>query len=65
MKVPALHFAVKRRVESVCLEHDVFSCASFDVQQRQESYTVGDYMTPLNDLFVATKDTTIDEGGHW
>jgi len=29
--------------------------------QRQESFTVGDYMTPRDELFVATVNTTIDE----
>ncbi|XP_024377762.1 CBS domain-containing protein CBSX2, chloroplastic isoform X1 [Physcomitrium patens] len=29
--------------------------------QKQEPYTVGDYMTPVSDLYCATVNTTIDE----
>lgn len=32
------------------------------LQQKQESYTVGDYMTPVSELYCATVNTTIDEG---
>ena len=42
----------------------MYSCDWFAVQQRQESFTVGDYMTPRDELYVATINTTIDEGGH-
>jgi hypothetical protein len=39
----------------------------FDVQQRQDSSTVGDYISSPEEeeLFVANRNTTIDdEGGH-
>jgi hypothetical protein len=32
------------------------------VQQKQDSYTVGDYMTSVADLYCAKESTTIDEG---
>ena len=32
------------------------------MQQKQDSYTVGDYMTSVSDLYCAKEDTTIDEG---
>lgn len=63
MKVPALHFQLSA-LWNLSVWSMIISCESFDVQQRQESFTVGDYMTPRDELFVATVNTTIDEGGH-
>lgn len=63
MKLPALHFQLSA-LWNLSVWSMISCCESFDVQQRQESFTVGDYMTPRDELYVATVNTTIDEGGH-
>lgn len=63
MKVPALHFQSTAEW-NLSVWSMMYSCDWFAVQQRQESFTVGDYMTPRDELYVATINTTIDEGGH-
>lgn len=58
----AVALSILIRVDQVKSSERCLPRTWYAVQQKQETYTVGDYMTPVSELYCATVNTTIDEG---